>query len=481
MIPPPRIGTPEEFAAILNFFAAAGYTEDQVWRELGIPQNSALNSASEDANPGPLTSFFLLGRPESRAVLSSHIPDVVLRALTSLRLIAEDGDKLFATVALYPVQGVYIASDRVYNIDGTEAPPTGDFVFLTITPHTRQFVELLPSTPCDSLLDLGCGAGLAAILASPHSRQVFATDITERSCVFTEFNCAMNGVTNVVVRQGDLYEPVAAETFDRIVAHMPYYPSFENLGVYVDGGDDGESITRRTIGGLPRMLRPGGRLYALTMIADRQDAPAEERVRQWMGPRNQELDVFLSVRHLIEPRRFAIESVFAGNGDVSATKAYAERFNRLGITQFVYTHLIVERHSEPRPSYTVRRLMTAETEPHDVEWLLDWERQVGQLDLSLVPTISAGAELSVRHAVRDGELVPISYEFASVRPFAVQMECRGWLAQLAVQCKGKSTIGDVMELAIRKAGVPQEQFIAAMRALISAGIVTVSHTKTAEA
>ena len=78
-------------------------------------------------------------------------------------------------------------------------------------------------------------------------------------------------------------------------------------------------------------------------------------------------------------------------------------------------------------------------------------------------------------------MVPISYEFASVRPFAVQMECRGWLAQLAVQCKGKSTIGDVMDLAIRKAGMPQEQFIAAMRALISAGIVTVSHTKSAEA
>src|SRR6478672_377228 len=129
MIPPPRIGTPEEFAAILNFFAAAGYTEQQVWQELGIPQNSALNAASQDANPGPLTSFFLLGRPQNRAALSSHIPDSVLRALTSLRLIAEDGEKLYATVALYPVQGVYIASDRVYNVDGTEAPPTGDFVF----------------------------------------------------------------------------------------------------------------------------------------------------------------------------------------------------------------------------------------------------------------------------------------------------------------------------------------------------------------
>lgn len=473
MIPPPRIGPRGDFAAIRNFFRTSGYTEEQVWSELGIPPNSPLNASSEDAQPGPLTSFFLLGRPANRAALAGTIPNDVLHALKSLRLMVEDGGNLQATVALYPVQGVYIASDRVYNIDGSEAPPTGDFVFLTITPHTKQFVELLPSTACDSVLDLGCGAGLAAILASPSSRQVFATDITERSCEFTEFNCALNEVSNVIVRQGDLYEPVAGETFDRIVAHMPYYPSLENLGAYVDGGDDGESITRRTIGGLPSMLRPGGRLYALTMIADRKGALAEERVRQWLGPGNEELDVFLSVRYVIEPRRFAIESVFAGNGDVGATKAYAERFNRLGITQFVYTHLIVERHAELRPAYTVRRHMTADTRPNDVEWLLDWEREAGHLDLALIPSLSEAAELSVRHAVRNGELIPVEYEFSSVRPFAVQMECRGWLAQLAAQCKGGSTIGDIKALVLEKTGMPEEQFVAAMRALISAGIVTV--------
>ena len=75
-------------------------------------------------------------------------------------------------------------------------------------------------------LDVGCGAGAAALWLASHARQVVATDINPRALEFVRINVAINGVTNVDTREGDLFESVAGEEFDLIVSQPPFVPAY---------------------------------------------------------------------------------------------------------------------------------------------------------------------------------------------------------------------------------------------------------------
>ena len=94
---------------------------------------------------------------------------------------------------------------------------------------------------------------------------------TRRAAAFAEFNRLLNGIGNLTVLEGDLFEPVAGLTFDRIVSHPPFEPPLKDDYVYSIGGHDGEQIMRRLVEALPRHLEPGGRLYLFGIGADRQD------------------------------------------------------------------------------------------------------------------------------------------------------------------------------------------------------------------
>ena len=94
---------------------------------------------------------------------------------------------------LYPRRGFYFASDRARSVDGSPVERMQDIVFSALTEDTERFLELLPDDPCDSLLDLGTGAGVAALIAARSARHVWAVDITERAARFAEFNQRLNG------------------------------------------------------------------------------------------------------------------------------------------------------------------------------------------------------------------------------------------------------------------------------------------------
>src|SRR5579885_3650218 len=141
-----------------------------------------------------------------------------------------------------------------------------DIVFPAISRHTCQFLETLPQYPCEDLLDLCSGTGVAALVAvSRYARRAWAVDITERATRCAEFNILLNDLTQVTAIQGDLYAPLNGRMFDRIVAHPPYVPVMKPSKIYYDGGEDGERVTRAIIAGLPQHLKPGGSFYCLTM------------------------------------------------------------------------------------------------------------------------------------------------------------------------------------------------------------------------
>jgi len=80
----------------------------------------------------------------------------------------------------------------------------------------------------DRMLDLGCGSGIGAVFCAPKVRELVAVDISPSAVKNTEENCRLNGLSNVVVKQSDMFSGVEGK-FDLILANPPYIEAeFEN-------------------------------------------------------------------------------------------------------------------------------------------------------------------------------------------------------------------------------------------------------------
>ena len=74
-----------------------------------------------------------------------------------------------------------------------------------------------------TVLDMGTGSGVCALIAARFVRRVLAVDINAAAVRCTQINALLNRVEHrVEVRHGDLYTPVAQERFDLILFNPPF-------------------------------------------------------------------------------------------------------------------------------------------------------------------------------------------------------------------------------------------------------------------
>jgi release factor glutamine methyltransferase len=75
-----------------------------------------------------------------------------------------------------------------------------------------------------TVLDMGTGSGVGAIFAARRARRVLGVDINPRAVRAARINALIHGVEDrVEVREGDLFAPVGAERFDRILFNPPFF------------------------------------------------------------------------------------------------------------------------------------------------------------------------------------------------------------------------------------------------------------------
>lgn len=76
--------------------------------------------------------------------------------------------------------------------------------------------------PKVSVLDMGTGSGYGAVACAKLGAIVTAVDINPHAVKCATLNALLNDVT-VDVRQGDLFAPIAGETFDLILFNPPFF------------------------------------------------------------------------------------------------------------------------------------------------------------------------------------------------------------------------------------------------------------------
>jgi SAM-dependent methyltransferase len=441
---PIRLGSEAEFAALRNALRASDFAEASPLFELLV-----------EGNPVPA---------------DSPIP---LRELTALGLVVQTNDTIEATALLYPLRGLYIVSDL------QNTPPLDDTVYPANIPTTEQFLDHIPTTPCDACLDLGSGTGVAALLAArDYARHAWAFDITARSTHFAEFNRRLNAIPNFTAAKSDLYEVAGDLTFDRIVTHPPYLPVYRPRYVFDSGGQDGEQIVKRIVEGLPKYLRPGGSFHALMMGSDR-DRPFEYRLREWLGEASAGFDVAFIVRKTFSPRDYASDAVIKHKGSVEDISGWRELFQQWRVRKLAYGTVVIQRRKVEREVFTVRRVAGAKTGPAECAKLVDWSTQA--LDIvSLLQVKPRGREnvsLQSDHRLIDGEWQPKSYRLETDYPFEATMVAEPWAPNLLTAADGQHTIAELLDQlkatdSIADSVTPNE-FAKAVASMIAAGFLEV--------
>ena len=411
----PQPGTDADFAALRRLIEESGYHDEGIRGRLKIESVANYSAPPEggrsiqDPLDAMIALFFDCGFVEE-AKLAAALPSGTVPLFDRLGLLARDHapqGMVFATAAILPAYGVWTLCDRGAAPDGSRTPYPPDIVYPPVFDTTQSFMAELPSTPCDSMLDMGTGTGVAALRGARQARQVWATDITDRSVLFAEFNRRLAGLENLTVGMGDLYAPVEGLTFDRIVIHPPYVPAKVRRAdhVFAVSGDDGEQVIRRTVEGLPQYLRPGGRFHSLQVATDREGETFEQRIRKWLGDAHKEFDVMLAVHTRLSPGEYLANDQ---NRLVEESRNWLALWERTRTVAMVYATLLIERHEQPRQEVTRRAVRGEGYTRSDLEWLLEWHIALTRPDhvemlLESRPVGDPQNELLVAYRLRDGQ------------------------------------------------------------------------------
>ena len=458
---PLEIGEAAHFVKVREALSAASFNEAAICRTLGIARMSDVESVDLtriDTSSVPaalplLLRLFVGQGLVPRTEVERAIDRPTLEAFLKLGILGagDFGEDVYARVLLYPVSGFWIASDRHSHPDGSPFTAAPDIVFPAIFGGTLRFLSALPSSRAEAALDLCAGTGIGAFVMSRTSTRAVSSDVTERATHFARFNRALNGLGNVDVVRGDLYEAVKGETFDRIIAHPPYVPSLAVGAIWRDGGMTGEMLARRIVEGLPAHLRPGGLACIVSLGPDTAAARYEDRVRGWLGDAQHEFDVLFapsSERAQDEMlRSLAERDPKQGPEGLAKLKAV---FEAAEVVTFAHGPLVIRRRqaSARRQGWTVRVKASDATDGLDLERafilhdrLLDprFPEALSDARVAVAPRL----KVKVTHVVKDHALVPADYVFETDKPFVARGEVDGWMVPLIARLNGMSTPREV--------------------------------------
>jgi SAM-dependent methyltransferase len=264
----------------------AGYREAELRQAVGTSSSLGHDRRGTEvarrrlASGNPLHTLikaFCLGIPVTRNELTQAVGAATVDDLVRLAIVTGEQDTLIPLIAIDAAQDLLIAHDPARRGE----PLMGDHV-IGLGPAPRTLAALTVRSRAGRVLDLGTGSGIHALLALNHSDEVVATDINPRALAYTRFNAALNRLAMPTTRQGNLFEPLAEEAFDLIVANPPYVLSPDLSVRFRDGGMVSDELSRTVVRESARHLTDGGFASILVSWAHGEEEAWQAPLAGWV-------------------------------------------------------------------------------------------------------------------------------------------------------------------------------------------------------
>ena len=288
----------------------AGYTLEAVTERVG-PNVFAHLSARERAplvratragdRLDVLLRLFLIGEPVPHRDAQAALAPMELDEWVTGGLVSTNGDEVEGVLTLRPLGGPerrLVAHDRA-DRSGAVQP---DHV-VGVSASTVALAGATIRRPIDSAFDLGTGCGIQALHAADHSARVVASDLNARALACATLTMELNEITNVSVRGGDRFDPVAGERFDLIVSNPPFVISPSHRYLFRDSGLPLDEMSRSVVGTAPQYLEDGGHCQLLASWAHVRGESWEDRLAGWVLGSG--CDVLVLEREVLDPSEHA--------------------------------------------------------------------------------------------------------------------------------------------------------------------------------
>lgn len=276
---------PGSAAELRAAFDNAGYDEAGIREALAAPEGTGFSPADaplhlrrlpKGERLTTLITLFAVGTDVSRDDAVRTFTEPVLERLTASRVLEGRHGRIGTSMRILPFAGMIVAGDRA------EPPAIAPDHVPTVNRASRALAYLTVRRPGATVLDLGTGNGIQAMLAGAHAGRIVATDINPRALAFARFNAVLNGIDRIDFREGPWFEPVAGERFDLVVANPPYVVSPDADLIFRDGGLARDDVSRTVVREAAGVLAEGGYASVLCNWVHEGDEEWWTPVRGWL-------------------------------------------------------------------------------------------------------------------------------------------------------------------------------------------------------
>ena len=469
--------------------------DDAIGRTLRTP---ALRGLGDETDPqAVLARLLIFGVAQPTAHVDAALPTLRARGLVELGLARFDGSDTVPTAIVRPQSfhddrgpGEWIIAADLDEIATGGGALAEDHV-LGVGGASLTLAGLQLPTAAGRVLDLGTGCGVQALRARRYAEEVVATDISSRALRFTEMNALINDTAGIDVRAGSLFEPVAGETFDRIVSNPPFVITPRVQGVpayeYRDGGLVGDALVERVVAGVGDHLAPGGTAQFLANWETKDGVAGLDRFRAWVEASPVALDAWVIERESLNPIEYAEMWIRDGGtapGSLEHDRlltAWLDDFAARGVSEVGFGYVLLRRAAgeptlaryehvpQPIPSEGALGSHLADVlAAHDAQAALDDEALLAR-------HLTTAADVTETRHYLPGAENPTVIELRQGGGFGRSVQADPALAGLVGACDGELTIGQILGALAQLLEVDERALTAsvlpAVRALIDDGFL----------
>ncbi len=289
-----------------DFLLESGYKSERLSGELGLSHTlfanltnleSLLERTRADARLPVLARLFFAGWGVPKETCRRHIPENVLQLCLAGNVLSERDGDFWPEAVLVPFENFLFACDA------PQARQRNRDVVIGPSATTNLLAKAALRTPCESVLDIGTGTGVLAILATRFSSRVTATDVNERALSFARFNAALNGVEGVEFVAGDALAPVHGRRFARILANPPFFLAAKRRFTHSDSPIELDGFTRKLAMEAPQHLEENGVFQMICEWVQVEGESSDQRLRSWTAGSG--CDVFVLMGPSFAPAAYA--------------------------------------------------------------------------------------------------------------------------------------------------------------------------------